>query len=358
MSNQDVWIFSRPGFEIEAGQEWLDRAGELGVYGHFKPLRGLGLTCCAPAGTFPAATIRRRLPVDMLVFGRDALLELLRVEPLPAENRVGALLEALDELDDNKQWSELAVHVPEGAQDYDLSNFARKWTAPAARALRERGWLTPQRDGQGDRLDLLLLDFDRLVIAESYAGHRARFAGGRPRLRLRRDAPSRSALKLEEAFLTLLRDNERTSLLQPGMRAVDLGAAPGGWSYHLVQRGLAVTAVDNGPLDESLLDSGRVAHLKLDGFTWLPDKPVDWMVCDIVDKPARTVDMVGRWFGGGHCRRSVFNLKLPMKQRLAEWYACRDRLQAALAATGRRYDIRAKQLYHDREEVTVMVLPR
>ncbi|HSH41095.1 MAG TPA: hypothetical protein VK973_03095, partial [Arenicellales bacterium] len=92
--------------------------------------------------------------------------------------------------------------------------------------------------------------------------------------------------------------------------------------------------------------------------TWRPDRPCDWMVCDIVDKPRRTVDMVARWFRDGHCRASVFNLKLPMKKRLEEWHLCRRRLRHSLDAIDTSFDIRAKQLYHDREEITVAVLPR
>lgn len=355
---QGVWILTRPGFEAEGGQEYCDRAARLGLPGRFRAFSGLGLAYFEADDEHAALDgLAAALPVAALVFGRDGLFELGRLEPLPDRDRVGALLAALAGLAPAAPWGELAVHLPEGVQDRDLANFARKWTGPAARALRERGWLAPARDSGAPRLDLLLLDFQRLVIAETYPGQRAAHPGGRPRLRLPRAAPSRSTLKLEEAFLTLLSEAERERLLVPGMRAVDLGAAPGGWTYQLLARRMRVTAVDNGPLEPALLDSGRVRHLQSDGFTWLPEEPVDWMVCDIVDRPARTCDLVERWFGGGHCRYSVFNLKLPMKRRLREWYACRERLGAALAATGRRHAIRAKQLYHDREEVTVLVLP-
>ncbi len=53
-----------------------------------------------------------------------------------------------------------------------------------------------------------------------------------------------------------------------------------------------------------------------DGFTYRPARPVDWMVCDIVDRPDRVTDLVARWFLEGWCRQCIFNLKLPMKRRL------------------------------------------
>src|SRR3546814_17919758 len=68
---------------------------------------------------------------------------------------------------------------------------------------------------------------------------------GIPRLRLHADAPSRSALKLEEALLTLLDDRERARLLREGMHAADLGAAPGGWTWVLTRPGVRVSAIDN-----------------------------------------------------------------------------------------------------------------
>ena len=59
---------------------------------------------------------------------------------------------------------------------------------------------------------------------------------GIPRLRFPRGAPSRSSLKLEEAWLVFLRAKERQQRLVPGMQAVDLGAAPGGWLQIVLER--------------------------------------------------------------------------------------------------------------------------
>jgi 23S rRNA (cytidine2498-2'-O)-methyltransferase len=74
------------------------------------------------------------------------------------------------------------------------------------------------------------------------------------------------------------------------------------------------------------------------------------MVCDVVDKPARAAELVQRWFTQGWCRRSIFNLKLPMKQRHAEV----ERLLARLrSGAGGALRVEARQLYHDREEITV-----
>ncbi len=354
-----VWLFSRPGFEGEAGREWLDRARGLGIQGSIHPLADTGLACWEASNRVPVeARVEQHLPIDSLVFVRDVVFELGRVDPLPKQDRVGAVIKALDARIPERRWGEVVVHVPEGSPDADLAAFARKWTAPLAAALRRHRRLSEKRDHGARRLDLILPDFERLVIGETLPENRAAFPGGRPRLRLPGSAPSRSTLKLEEAFLTLLDEKERKRWLAPGMTAVDLGASPGGWTFHLVGRGMLVTAVDNGPMNAALMKSGQVGHVRSDGFVWVPERPCDWMVCDIVDKPRRTVDMVGRWFRHGYCRASVFNLKLPMKKRLDEWQLCRQRLEKTLAGATGSFDIRAKQLYHDREELTVLVLPR
>ena len=47
---------------------------------------------------------------------------------------------------------------------------------------------------------------------------------------------SRAAYKLQEI-------DEKHKLLKPGDRVLDLGAAPGGWTWVLVRNGLHVTAI-------------------------------------------------------------------------------------------------------------------
>jgi 23S rRNA (cytidine2498-2'-O)-methyltransferase len=136
------------------------------------------------------------------------------------------------------------------------------------------------------------------------------------------------------------------------MKAVDLGAAPGGWTWQMVQRGLRVSAIDNGRLDARLLASGLVEWQRADGFTWRPRGRVDWLLCDMVEQPSRIAELVGRWFAQRLCRYALFNLKLPMKKRLEALEDARKRLQRLTREAG-GIELRCKQLYHDREEVTV-----
>ena len=170
-------------------------------------------------------------------------------------------------------------------------------------------------------------------------------------------APSRSTLKLEEAITTFLTPEQQKTLIKPGMRAVDLGAAPGGWTWQLVQRQLFVTAIDNGPMDKALMQTEMVEHLKTDAFTY-SQKKVDWLVCDMVEQPHRVSKLISQWFTRKRCKHAIFNLKLPMNKRYEAVKQCEKTLWTALDSTDQDYSLQIRQLYHDREEVTVCILTK
>lgn len=117
-----------------------------------------------------------------------------------------------------------------------------------------------------------------------------------------------------------------------------------------------VEAVDNGPMAESLMDTGQVRHHREDGFKFKPtSQNITWLVCDMVEKPAKVAALMTQWLQEGWCRETIFNLKLPMKKRYEEVAHILEKMKAQLKENGINVLIQAKQLYHDREEVTVHV---
>ncbi len=62
---------------------------------------------------------------------------------------------------------------------------------------------------------------------------------------------------------------------------------------------------------------------------------------------------MAQWLVNGWCRETIFNLKLPMKKRYEEVSHNLAYIQAQLDEHGINAQIQARQLYHDREEVTV-----
>jgi 23S rRNA (cytidine2498-2'-O)-methyltransferase len=232
-----------------------------------------------------------------------------------------------------------------------LSGSCRR-LSPLLDAAAESVGILERSDPRLPRLHALFASRETAWIGVSPPGTGSPWPMGIPRLAMPHGAPSRSTLKLAEAFVTFLSGAERTRLLRPGMRAVDLGAAPGGWTWQLAQRGLRVIAVDNGVLKGAVGKDSLVEHLRVDGLTYRPRRPVDWMVCDMVLPPAQIAALVAGWMADGACRRTMFNLKLPMKKRYDEVRRCEALIHDALERRRARYTLRFKQLYHDREEVT------
>lgn len=159
-------------------------------------------------------------------------------------------------------------------------------------------------------------------------------------------APSRSYLKVEEAYGIVGRSPG------PGESVCDLGAAPGGWSYSAAKRGARVVAVDNGPLKGGALNHPRIEHRMADAFGFSPGQegPYDWLFCDLLEDPHRVLhSIVGSWVENRWCRRFIVNLKFGRVDPLC----LLSELRAPRSPLARAADVRIVHLYHDREEFTV-----
>ena len=340
----------RAGFEPDLAAELTERAAQAGLHGHARANRGDGYVLFIGDPRLDGA-----LPCNRLVFARQSLRLLAELRGLDPRDRATPIVEAVAALRPDAGYGALLVEHPDSDAGKPLSALARSFGNALRPALRRHGLLAAQERPSALRLHVCFVAGDHVLLAESDPARSAPWPMGVPRLRLHRDAPSRSALKLEEALLVLLDEAQRREHLRPGMRAADLGAAPGGWTWVLVRHGLHVTAIDNGPLRPHLFDSGLVEHLRADGFRWQPPRPLDWMVCDMVEQPSRVARRMGQWLREGWCRHTIFNLKLPMKKR---WLETQRSLAMFEEQAGIPLAVRARQLYHDREEITVHARPR
>ena len=347
--------YCRAGFEPELAAELGERAAAAGQHGYAATGRGSGYVRFLAPGADGAA-LSRALPWRSLVFARQKLRLLATLDGIDTSDRVTPILAALATQAGATApaFGALVVEHPDSDDARPLAGLARALANALRPALRKAGLLAAKDDPRRPRLHVCLLAGNHLLLALADPADASDWPMGVPRLRLHRDAPSRSALKLDEAFQVLLDDGERSRLLRAGMTAADLGAAPGGWTWVLQRAGLHVTSVDNGPLRQHVLDAGGVEHLREDGFRWQPPRPLDWMVCDMVEQPRRVASRMATWFREGWCRQAVFNLKLPMKKRWLETSLC---LELFAREAGRPLELRARQLYHDREEITVLALP-
>ncbi len=153
--------------------------------------------------------------------------------------------------------------------------------------------------------------------------------------------PSRAYRKLLEAEAQLGRS------VAAGEIVVDLGAAPGGWTHVALARGAAVTAVDRAPLRSDLMAHPRLTFVRGDAFRYAPaDRPVDWLLSDVVAFPERTMELLAQWLREGWCRRFVVTVKF----RGEEDYPRLEQLKRLLADSGAEFQLR--RLGSNRNEVT------
>ena len=346
--------YCRQGFEPELAAELTERAAYAEIPAYAKAGRNDGYVVLVGDD---GEALQRALSWHNLIFARQSLRVIADLRGLNPKDRITPMLAALGdgERSGELRFGDLWLEHPDSDAAKPLAGLARSFGNALRPALRKHGLLSDKENLRLPRLHVVFVDGDHAFLASSRPGDSAPWPLGIPRLKLLPDAPSRSALKLEEALLSLLSAEERGALLKPGMTAADLGAAPGGWTWVLTRQHLRVTSVDNGPLRQHVMDTGLVEHLRADGFHWKPAHRLDWMVCDMVEQPRRVAERMATWFREGWCRHAIFNLKLPMKKRWDETRLCLDLFEEQ---AGKPLTVRAKQLYHDREEITVFATLR
>jgi len=348
MSAANLLLYCRAGFEKECAQEIMEVATRRGVEGFVKAKPGSAYALFHPHDAVSGCALAAEVEFATLVFPRQVVQAGELLAGLPVGNRVTPIVNAVRE--QGTAFREMFLETPDTNDGKSLASLIRPLAPRLEQGLAQAGVTVAQAQAR-DRLHVFFVGGTACHVGTSRPGSSSPWPMGIPRLHMPRAAPSRSTLKLAEALACFLGEENTARRMQPGMRAVDLGAAPGGWTWQLVRRGLMVTAVDNGPMDAALLDTGQVKQRREDGFRFRPAEPVDWMVCDMVESPARVCTLAARWSAEGWCRETIFNLKLPMKKRWEEV----QRAQAIIATMlqDRPYRLRMKQLYHDREEVTV-----
>lgn len=332
-------VTCRTGFETDLSGEWA--AGGDFVSG------SSGAGYVEATGT---------LPDTPLIFERQRLLEIcwhdldgLNPVPMVVVDDLAQKLESLPGL-----W---AIHAWSLDEDAERGNarllgvaqalerqLTRKDTVLAKRCVPARRL---EKRGEGTVLQMVLCGTRVAFSVAPLAALSSPRIGGIFRMPMHEDAPSRSYLKLEEAFARMQQEP------QAGQTGVDLGAAPGGWSFALARRGVAVWAVDNGPIKiKPGSISGEVTHLREDGLLWMPAPqhlPVDWLVADMLIAPGDALGLLRRWILARAMRRVVMNFKIPQQH-------CWPPLQPLLLFLREQKDwtFLVRQLYHDRREITVM----
>ncbi|MGH1463157.1 MAG: 23S rRNA (cytidine(2498)-2'-O)-methyltransferase RlmM [Neptuniibacter sp.] len=338
----------RAGFEKEAAAEITDQCANVGIYGYCTLNIGDGYLMFNIQQPEEAEKAILAVNFNELIFIRQWMVcgDLLALEKGDRVSQIQTYLENVPVC------SELWAEYADTTDGREIATFARKFSSALSQKLRQNKQLKRQDSRKTLRMFLFVLSGTELYLGYAPVNNSSPWPQGIPRLKFPKSAPSRSTLKLEEAWHWFIPKDQWEVRLPYSGKAVDLGAAPGGWTWQLVQRSMFVTAVDNGPMDPELMDSGQVRHVQEDAYRFEPLEPVNLMVCDVVDKPTKTALMAVTWVCNGWCNEAIFNLKLPMKQRYQEVENCMNLIAEQFMQAGLAYELSAKHLYHDREEIT------
>lgn len=244
--------------------------------------------------------------------------------------------------------AKVQVWVP----DTDVANArageATAWADTIAAIRSEEGLTDPETPWKASELGAWLGQVCLIGPGVGVVGRvRAReamslSAGGRARMKRTTEAPSRAAMKLDEALDWVG--------VSPGKGeiCVDLGSAPGGWTRRLAELGARVWSVDPAKLAPDVLKLSRVRHFQESAFEFTPEEPADWLFCDMAWRPLEVAQLLGKWARRRSAQQLVANIKLPMKDKLPTLL----RVKHALEEGGWK-DLKLRQLYHDRDEITV-----
>ncbi len=181
---------------------------------------------------------------------------------------------------------------------------------------------------------------------------RAPDPGGRPRIELPDAAPSRAYLKLEEAIRwssVPLRENDV---------AVEIGSAPGGASYALLNRGIQVIGIDPADMSPTVMAMKGFRHLALPVERVRRDhlpSSVQWLLLDMNVVPEVSLDFAGRL--AESMRETLLGAMLTVK--LNQWKLA-ERIPDYLdrVRSFGMVRVRATQLPSNRQEIFMYGLTR
>ncbi|KKO55519.1 SAM-dependent methyltransferase [Paenibacillus sp. DMB20] len=136
-------------------------------------------------------------------------------------------------------------------------------------------------------------------------------------------------------------------------RALDIGAAPGGWTSFLLERGIQVTAVDPAQMHETLIHrSGLRIIQKNAAEVKFKEHEFDLIVCDMSWSPKQMARLVtGLLYSLVPGGTAVITVKLLTKKPMALIKEITGIFEES------RMQIQgAKQLFHNRDEITLYMI--
>ncbi len=200
-------------------------------------------------------------------------------------------------------------------------------------------------------LDVIIGDEQEAWFIGSHLHNRSRHPhpGAHARVAIPDEAPSRAWFKMEQALAWAGLDQPNAIA---GLNALELGAAPGGAAYALLQRGMSVWGADTGAMDSLVLQHPQYTHLNRAAGELSPEHlppHLDLLVSDMNLQPEVILRYIEPLVRHYEPRWLILTLKLndsSVEERLPHFIS---RIQR-FAPT----PVRAKQLHANRREIIVV----
>lgn len=344
-------VLCRPGFSSTLAQEFADRWGIQGEPVHKSAVR------------FPESTALP--PLASTVFARQYLPMAMHFENKDLQATVDFVFRRIEVMSKrgNRQLGHWTLHAFAIDDDPGLHHamaIEKKLLAAVKiklpelyrRYIKEEDFLASERSPHDLVVQIYAPSAHEiwLSIAPQSSGLSPHM-GGIQRMKKIHGAPSRSTSKLAEGLQFM------GVAPKAGETAVDLGAAPGGWTFLMATHGVDVTAIDHAELDlpHKQRIKGNIEHLKTNGLKFLPETCTDWLCCDMVMGAEQTLEVLDKWLAAKRMRAFVVNIKLPQDN---PWPAVKKALTllTKYQESGSWPKMFARHLYHDRNEITLMGL--
>jgi 23S rRNA (cytidine2498-2'-O)-methyltransferase len=161
---------------------------------------------------------------------------------------------------------------------------------------------------------------------------------------------SRLPTKVSRAEFKLIEALRKFRLNLPKGRALDLGAAPGGWTRVLADAGMQVVAIDPAELDKKVASHRNVTHVKMQAKDYISDGEFDLFVNDMNIDPEDSARIMMQL--ASHLKPeayAIMTVKLVIRNPARLLANVAPILEPA-------FDIlNVKNLFHNRLEVTMLL---
>lgn len=284
-------------------------------------------------------TVRNKKPVFIRHMNSvDFILDIQKDEPQRIADTVrqyGAILPG----------KRTAVQVRKGSGDHACDPIDIK---NAVDAILEELGAAPEVKDPEQIISILLCAEKCYIGLGTPEDNISGWSGGMMHFKKCEDDISRAKYKLMEAIKTFGIDMEGFT------SALDLGAAPGGWTSVLLEHGLQVTAVDTGDMDERLNKYPGFKFIKANASELELEKDsFDILTSDMSWNPkntARIITSASEYLRAGGT--AVVTLKL-MGDKV------RKTIKEVLSIYSEVFEVLGvRQLFHNRDEVTLYLKKR